>query len=204
MLVLDHVALQIKFGDTLKRMKVDYDFYRRVELDMTELREKIHRMFNIPADADFILTYVDEDGDVVTLTDDDDLSNAFRQCMKVVKINVQLSNNKLGVDSYAQSGGSSISTQRPTSLQTQHPYPKIKTGVVTEVSKSVLQQLREALLLHEAVSKISEGIISTAVSDPVLVDLISKTMNRACKSLVLRLLTENNRSSNEYQAAYVL
>ncbi|XP_040987282.1 protein NBR1 homolog isoform X7 [Juglans microcarpa x Juglans regia] len=145
--------IKIKFGDTLKRMKVDYDFYGQVELDMTELREKIHRMFNIPADADFILTYVDEDGDVVTLTDDDDLSNAFRQCMKVVKINVQLSNNKLGVDSYAQSGGSSIST----------------------VSKSVLQQLREALLLHEAVSKISEDIISTAVSDPVLVDLISKT-----------------------------
>ncbi|KAF5476723.1 hypothetical protein F2P56_003433 [Juglans regia] len=150
-------AFKIKFGDTLKRMKVDYNYYGFSELTMTDLRKNIHRMFDIPADADFILTYFDEDGDVVTLTDEDDLSNVVTQCMKVVKINVQLSNNKLGAESYAQSGGSSISTQRLTSLQTRHPYPKIETGVVAKVSKSVLQQLREALdLLHEALSKISE------------------------------------------------
>ncbi|KAF5476722.1 hypothetical protein F2P56_003432 [Juglans regia] len=169
-------VIKIKFGDTHRRFEPHFNPFReRTELSMTDLRETIHRMFNIPADADFILTYVDEDGDVVTLIDDDDLSTAFGQCMKVVKINVQLSNNKLGVDSYAQSGGSSISTQRLTSLQTQHPYPKIETGVVAKVSKSGQQQLREALLLHEALSKISEDIISKAVSDPVLVDLISKT-----------------------------
>ncbi|XP_042947816.1 protein NBR1 homolog isoform X2 [Carya illinoinensis] len=138
---------------------------------MDDLRKEIRDLFNFPADADFILTYVDEDGDVITLFDNKDLSDALTQRMKVLKINVQLSNNK-GFSSYAQSGGS-ISTQLLTSLQTQHPCPKIiKTGVVTQVSKSVLQQLREALLLHEALSKISEDIVSKAVSDPVLVELV--------------------------------
>ncbi|KAG2678766.1 hypothetical protein I3760_11G018800 [Carya illinoinensis] len=160
-------VIKIKFGDTLKRMKVPYSY-----MGMTDLRRTIRDLFKFPADADFILTYVDEDGDVVTLFDDDDLFAAVNQSFKAVKIYVQLSNNN------AQSGGSSISTQRLTSLQTQHPYPKIDAGVVAKVSKSVLQQLREALLLHEALSKISEDMISKAVSDLVLgelVDFISKT-----------------------------
>ncbi|KAG2678765.1 hypothetical protein I3843_11G019700 [Carya illinoinensis] len=165
-------AIKIKFGDTLKRMKVPYSY-----MGMTDLRRTIRDLFKFPADADFILTYVDEDGDVVTLFDSDDLSAAVNQSLKTVKINVQLSNNN------AQSGGSTISIQRLTSLQTQHPYPKIETGVVAKVSKSVLQQLREALLLHEALSKISEDIISKAVSDPVLVDLISKTAQTYLKYL---------------------
>ncbi|KAG6686448.1 hypothetical protein I3842_11G020400 [Carya illinoinensis] len=161
-------VIKIIYGDTLKRMKVPYYY-----MNMTDLRRKIHNLFKFPADADdFILTYVDEDGDVVTLFDNDDLSDAVNQRMKAVKIHVQLSNNN------AQSGGSSISTQRLTSLQTQHPYPKIETGVVAKVSKSVVQQLREALRLHEALTKISEDIISKAVSDLALgelVDFISKT-----------------------------
>ncbi|KAF5476724.1 hypothetical protein F2P56_003434 [Juglans regia] len=146
-------VIKIKFGDTVKRMKVHFDA-GHTDLTMTDLRKKIHHTFKFPADADFILTYVDEDGDVVTLFDDDDLSDALTQSMEVLKINVQLSNNKLGIDYYAQSGGSTSAT----------------------VSKSVLQRLSswiwEALLpLYEALSK----IVSKAVSDPDLFDSISKT-----------------------------
>ncbi|KAF5476726.1 hypothetical protein F2P56_003436 [Juglans regia] len=159
------VVIKIKLGDTFKRIKIRL-FRGRAHFTMTDLRRKIHDLFNFLAGAKFILTYVDEDGDVVTLFDDDDLYDALTQRMKVVKINVQLSNNK-GVSSYAQSGGS-ISTQRLTSLQTQNQCPKI---IKTEVSKSELQ-LQEALRLHEALSKISEDIVSKAISDPVLVELV--------------------------------
>ncbi|KAG2678763.1 hypothetical protein I3760_11G018600 [Carya illinoinensis] len=164
--------IKIKLGDTLKRMKLSF-YDGRLELTMIDLRKKICDLFKFPADADFILTYVDEDGDVVTLFDDDDLSDAVDQCLKFVKIDVQLSNNN------AQSGGSSISTQRLTSLQTQHPYPKIGTFVVAKVSKSKLQWLRD--LLHKAL-KIYEYIIST-VSAPGLVDLISKAAQTYLKYL---------------------
>ncbi|KAG2678759.1 hypothetical protein I3760_11G018400 [Carya illinoinensis] len=169
--VPDPEGIKVKFGDTMKCVK----FYGRP--GMASLRGKIlDSFYNIPPNADFTLTYTDYDGDVITISDDIDANRAVGRG----RIDVQLSNNK-GVNTYAQSV-ESISTQL-TSLQTRHPYPKIETGVVAKVSKSVLQQLREALLLHEALSKISEDIISKAVSDPVLVDLISKTAQTYLKYL---------------------
>ncbi|KAF5476721.1 hypothetical protein F2P56_003431 [Juglans regia] len=158
----DRVEIKVKFGDTLKCMKI-YDQPR-----MASLRRKIRDSFNIPANADFTLTYTDFDGDVVTICDDIDVNKALGRG----RIYVKLSNNK-GVNFYeAQSGGSgTTSTQLITSLQVQHPCPNIKTEVIAECLKSVPQQICEALKLHEALLKIPEDIVSKAATGPVLVEL---------------------------------
>ncbi|WVZ74786.1 hypothetical protein U9M48_022922 [Paspalum notatum var. saurae] len=83
-------SINVKYGDTLKR------FYGRVngshfDMNLSALRAKITTAFKFGPDADFILTYTDEDGDVVMLDDDDDLRDAaLRQKLNPLRIAVQL------------------------------------------------------------------------------------------------------------------
>ena len=80
---------QVKYGDTLKR------FYGCVngahfDMNLSALRAKIATAFKFGPDADFILTYIDEDGDAVMLDDDDDLRDAaLRQKLNPLRITVQ-------------------------------------------------------------------------------------------------------------------
>ncbi|KAG2652003.1 hypothetical protein PVAP13_1NG326900 [Panicum virgatum] len=84
------VTFKVKYGDTLKR------FYGCVngahfDMNLSALRAKIATAFKFAPDADFILTYIDEDGDAVMLDDDDDLSDAaLRQKLNPLRITVQL------------------------------------------------------------------------------------------------------------------
>ncbi|RLM79648.1 hypothetical protein C2845_PM12G19080 [Panicum miliaceum] len=83
-------ASVVKYGDTLKR------FYGCVngahfDMNLSALRAKIATAFRFGPDADFILTYIDEDGDAVMLDDDDDLRDAaLRQKLNPLRITVQL------------------------------------------------------------------------------------------------------------------
>ncbi|RCV07092.1 hypothetical protein SETIT_1G216500v2 [Setaria italica] len=84
------VTFKVKYGDTLKRF---YGCVNGAHLDMnlSALRAKIATAFKFGPDADFILTYTDEDGDAVMLDDDDDLRDAaLRQKLNPLRITVQL------------------------------------------------------------------------------------------------------------------
>ncbi|KAG6686437.1 protein NBR1 homolog isoform X2 [Carya illinoinensis] len=166
------LVIKVKFGDTLKRIRAFINEDAKLDLDMAGLRGKILGFFNFPDDADFTLTYVDEDGDVVTLADDEDLQDVVRQRLKVLRIDVQLSNDK-GVNSSARSSGNSTPLRSPRVL------PTLRTNKTdfAEVLKSVPQLPREALKLHEALSKLSLDILSKATSSkaatgPVLLELV--------------------------------
>ncbi|KAG2659494.1 hypothetical protein PVAP13_1KG360400 [Panicum virgatum] len=84
------VTFKVKYGDTLKR------FYGCVngahfDMNLSALRAKIATAFKFGPDANFILTYIDEDGDAVMLDDDDDLRDAaLRQKLNPLRITVQL------------------------------------------------------------------------------------------------------------------
>lgn len=56
------------------------------------LKEKICGLFGFGSDVEFTMTYVDEDGDVVTLATNDDLNDVVRQSLNPIKINVKLNN----------------------------------------------------------------------------------------------------------------
>ncbi|KAJ6977548.1 protein NBR1 homolog [Populus alba] len=100
------MVIKVKYGDTLRRFNAHVKENEQLDVDMTALRAKILRLFNFPADCDLALTYIDEDGDVVTLADDDDLRDVMRQNLKFLRIDVQLNNDKFG-KSCARSSGSS-------------------------------------------------------------------------------------------------
>ncbi|EES05348.2 hypothetical protein SORBI_3004G200200 [Sorghum bicolor] len=88
------VTFKVKYGDTLKR------FYgcangNHFDMNLSALRAKIATAFKFGSDADFILTYTDEDGDIVMLDDDDDLRDAaLRQKLNPLRITVQLKKNQ--------------------------------------------------------------------------------------------------------------
>lgn len=47
--------------------------------DMSTLKEKITYLFNLPADSELELSYIDEHGELITMTDDHDLEDIMMQ-----------------------------------------------------------------------------------------------------------------------------
>ena len=92
--IFSSLIFQVKYGDTLKR------FYGCVngshfDMNLSALRARIDTAFKFGPDVDFVLTYTDEDGDIVMIDDDDDLRDAaLRQKLNPFRITVQLKKNQ--------------------------------------------------------------------------------------------------------------
>ncbi|ONI08228.1 hypothetical protein PRUPE_5G165900 [Prunus persica] len=85
---------KVKLGDKLRYFEARVDKNGELDLNMAGLREKICGLFHLPPGADITLTYIDEDRDVVTLVDDDDLRDAMRQHLKSFRIDVLMNDDK--------------------------------------------------------------------------------------------------------------
>lgn len=159
--------LQVNHGETLRRINGRVNEDGQLDLDLDGLRVKVCGLFKFAAEADFTLTYVDEDGDIVTLVDDEDLRDAMSQSLNPLRIVVKL--NERSGRSYTRSSGSSTPMRSPSF---QNPVPNLERSV-SEILKSVPEPLREAL------SKISLDLASKASSSvpglAELVDCFAKT-----------------------------
>lgn len=186
------MVIKVKYGDTLRRFNAHVDENEKLELDINGLREKILCLFNFPLDADLMLTYVDEDGDIVTLVDDDDLCDVMRQRLKFLRINVQLNNERVG-KSYARSSGSSTPMRSP---RVQQPLPDINNKVA-EILKTVPESLRESL------SKQSLELASKAASSsPMLADLVESFLKMGLSQLNLVSASQTGVQSNTPAEAF--
>ncbi|MQL05523.1 hypothetical protein EI015_25970, partial [Escherichia coli] len=87
------LVIKVKYGDILRRFSARVNQNNQLDLDMVGLRAKICSLFNFTADANLMLRYVDEDGDLVTLVDDADLHDMMRQDLKFLRIDVHMSND---------------------------------------------------------------------------------------------------------------
>ncbi|KAF5726722.1 hypothetical protein HS088_TW22G00404 [Tripterygium wilfordii] len=81
-------VIKVKFQDTLMRFTLYYDEDGLLDLNMLGLKDKIRTFYNFGPAMDLNLTYIDEDSDVVTLVDDDDLDEAVRQNLNPLRITV--------------------------------------------------------------------------------------------------------------------
>lgn len=155
------VVIKVKYEDTLRRFNAAVFGDNMLDLTMDELRVKICSLFSFPADADFTLTYIDEDNDQVTLAENEDLHDVVRQGLNPVRITVHLSKEKNASFSAKSSG-----TSTPASLQNlgQNINPNVVEGL-----KSVPEPVRDAL------SKLSHDLASRAASiaPPELAELIN-------------------------------
>lgn len=155
------MVIKVKCGDTLRRFNARINGSGELELDMAELRAKIFGLFSLPSEAELTLTYVDEDGDAITLADDDDLREVTKQDLKFLRINVQLSNEKPSV----RSSGSSTPLRSP---RVSHPLQNVNSAVY-EIFKTVPEPLLDAI------SKLTLDIASKASSsNTVLTELVDR------------------------------
>ncbi|PON72285.1 PB1 domain containing protein [Parasponia andersonii] len=156
------MVIKVKYGDTLRRFNVQVNENVQLDLDMARLKAKVSSLFSFNPDADMTLTYIDEDGDLVTLVDDDDLRDVMRQQLKFLRIDVQLNNDKGGRFN-TRSSGSSTPLRSPRG---QHPLPNMNY-VAAEVLKSLPEPLRLSLL------KLSlDGASKVASSSSVVAELV--------------------------------
>ncbi|KAL0738917.1 hypothetical protein Bca4012_015127 [Brassica carinata] len=158
------LVVKVSYGGVLRRFRVPFKANGQLDLDMDALKGKIAALFDLPLDANFSLTYSDEDGDVVALVDDGDLFDVTNQRLKFLKINV-----KSNTDSTApESRGSSTSSGMDDS---QNPVSIIQKGI-NDVMMAVPNPMRDTI------SKVYIDLTSKAASSsPVvgeLFDCISK------------------------------
>lgn len=85
----------MRCGDILRRFNAKVVDAQLV-LSMHGLIDKIFALFKFAADTSIMLTYVDEDGDSVTLVDDDDLNDVTKQSPNPLRITVKLNAEKTG------------------------------------------------------------------------------------------------------------
>jgi next-to-BRCA1 protein 1 len=123
------LVIKVKYGDTLRRFNARVDETGELDLDMGDLKEKILGLFNFPPEAELSLTYIDEDGDVVTLIDDADLCDVMSQRLKFLRIDVQ------------------TSSENSTPLRTPRVQPDLSDFNIgaAEVLKAIPEPLREAI-----------------------------------------------------------
>ncbi|KAL9227482.1 hypothetical protein vseg_003165 [Gypsophila vaccaria] len=208
------LVFKVKYEDTLRRLNVAVCGDGQLNLNMEGLRLKVSSLFNLP--ADFRLTYEDEDGDVVTLVDDDDLNDLLRQFLNPVRIFVHLHS-----DQSAQSSSGRSATQNP-SPQNRHPniHPDVAEAMeslplpkplnqnlksstpnsqqrpnpdVVKIMKSVHEPLAEAL------TKLSLDMSSKAAStSPFLADLFDglSKMGQVCVNAALSNSGNVSKSSS--------
>lgn len=120
----------------LRRFSVRVLENNKLDIDINGLRAKILNLFNFSSDTYVTLTYIDEDGDVVTLVNDDDLHDVMRQQLKFLRIDVHLRNEK-NDQSHDRSNGSSTPL---TSERGQCSFQNVHTGI-SEVLKSLPEPL---------------------------------------------------------------
>ncbi|GLU12652.1 hypothetical protein SLE2022_293160 [Rubroshorea leprosula] len=147
-----NLVIKVKYGDTLRRFSGRINENGQLDLDLAGLREKIFSLYSFPSDAELILTYIDEDGDAVTLADDSDLHDVMRQDLKFLMVNVQLDNDQSSKSS-ARSSGSSTPLR---STHVQHPLQNVDTAL-SEILRSVPEPLLDAISKLSIASKASSS-----------------------------------------------
>lgn len=134
------IVVKVQYGDILRRFSsqiVD----GKLDLDMNALREKVHSLYSFPVGSELILTYIDEDKDVVTLADEEDLNDIVRQSLNPLRITVKL-NTKRSARSQSKSSGNSTPVREP---QVQILL-QVKSTSATEVLNSLPDTVRETIL----------------------------------------------------------
>lgn len=137
-------VIQVMHAEIVRRFNtrvVDGKF----DLNMDGLREKIVGLFKFSPGTELRITYFDEDGDVITLVDDEDLHDVARQGLNPLRITV--TTGRSGESSSSSSGASGNFTQltassssswllqRLQSLNSEDPLRKLLTDGLTLINK---------------------------------------------------------------------
>ncbi|RAL39014.1 hypothetical protein DM860_011500 [Cuscuta australis] len=142
------IVIKVKYGETMRRFNVRV-VCKSICLNINELKQKILHLFKIPCDAEITLTYIDEDGDEITLADDDDLKDVVRQELDPLRISVKLNNERFPIMQPSfQNGSTGISEHfKAGTKQLHETLIKLSADMASKVTTSappVISELAEA------------------------------------------------------------
>ncbi|PHU23802.1 hypothetical protein BC332_08909 [Capsicum chinense] len=157
------IVIKVKHEETLRRFNACV-CNEKLDLNIDGLRDKIIQLFNFAHDAELTLTYIDEDGDVVTLVDDEDLQDVMRQDLNPLRVSVRLNAAERSGRPSARSSGNSTPLRSP---QAQPPLLNLNSRV-TDVLKYIPEPLRESVM-----KVCSELATSASSSTPILAELVA-------------------------------
>ncbi|GJN02588.1 hypothetical protein PR202_ga19952 [Eleusine coracana subsp. coracana] len=159
------LVVKVKYNGTLKRFNARVNG-SQFDHSLVALRSKIASAFKFSSDVEFILTYTDEDGDVVMLDDENDLRDAaINQKLNPLRIDVQLKNSNIKAPRTKHQALNSRSL-RSTALEDQLVHVK---SAIDEAMKFVPEQVPAVL------TKLSHDLRSRAASSvPSLAELLDR------------------------------
>ncbi|KAI3931008.1 hypothetical protein MKW98_030247 [Papaver atlanticum] len=160
-----NLVIKVKYGDMLRRFTVTVNANGILDMGMAGLTAKICSLFKFNSVDDITLTYIDEDKDVITLVDDEDLRDVIGQRLNPLRINVLLKTSSGEMFDATSSGWSTPSSQQQ---QQGNQLNRINSGL-NEALKSLPDPLGDVL------SKLSSDLASKAVSSaPALSELVER------------------------------
>uniref|UniRef100_M8CPQ7 ZZ-type zinc finger-containing protein n=1 Tax=Aegilops tauschii TaxID=37682 RepID=M8CPQ7_AEGTA len=164
------LVIKVNYGGTLKRFSASVNG-SNLDHNLAALQSKIANAFKFSPEEQFILTYTDEDGDVVMLDDDDDLRDAaVSQELNPLRIDVQLKSSTAGAP---QPNQQALNSRSKMSAAMEDQLAQVKSAI-DEALKFVPEQVPAVLakLSHELRSKAASS--APPVRD--LLDRIAKLM----------------------------
>lgn len=84
------LVVKVKYNTTLRRFNVHAREDGSVELSLVGLRSKIRELFQFNPYAHFVITYVDEDNNIVTMAGDNVLLDVLHQGLNPLRLEVSL------------------------------------------------------------------------------------------------------------------
>uniref|UniRef100_A0ACD5V7M5 Uncharacterized protein n=1 Tax=Avena sativa TaxID=4498 RepID=A0ACD5V7M5_AVESA len=141
------LVIKVKYGGTLKRFNACVNG-SHFDHNLDALRSKIANAFKFSPNDEFVLSYTDDDGDIVMLDDDDDLRDAaINQKLNPLRIYVQLNSTSAGAKQQASDSRSPMSAMEEQLAQVK--------SAIDDALKFVPEQVPAVLakLSHELRSK---------------------------------------------------
>lgn len=171
------LVIKVKYGETLRRFNasvVDGD----LDFDMDGLREKVGSLFSFSPDTELLLSYVDEDGDMVALVDNEDLHDVVKQSLNPVRIHVKLDSGKNSYP-FSRSSESSTPLRSPHVQETSQNLNSDMLGTLKDLQNQFATSTAQ-LPLHNLNSGVSQ--IFQTVKVPLHEALVKLSSDFAAKA----------------------
>eukprot|EP01018_Ginkgo_biloba_P015454 Gb_13685 [translate_table: standard] len=166
------LVVKVKYGNTLRRFNLYASKDGSPELSLNGLKSKICELFKFDGNAQLVITYKDEDNDVITMVDEDDILDVLHQGLNPLRLEVSLaSQNDMGGDLQSQNGSStpksSTAGEQGQSTDSRIICPDEALKLVSEPLRKVLMKcvkdpVVKAVASTPAVSEFMEGLIRIA------------------------------------------
>jgi len=166
----------VKYEGTLRRFNI-YILEGRPDISLNALRYKICDLFKLDINSGFIITYIDEDNDIIDMVDEDELLDAVKQRLNPLRLEVSFTGQK-DVEATKRSSNETSALQK-------NPIPKGNNQTLNSISTcldEILKKLSE--LLQNTQIKCVEDPFLKCVEDPFLKHVATaSSITEGCQDL---------------------